>query len=169
MADYNEVEKVAHLGYWQRDDYPDMETVGPVDYHLKWVDYLDRINNELDEKAEQESLLVEAVTPRFPHILVSDSRMLNIVATVLKEFQQASSNNSQFASAHEGFAILWEEVDELWDEVKKNSKTRDIQLMDGEAKQVAAMAIRFMYDITRRDYYSENYQRELDFGSVSYD
>ncbi|SFW16281.1 hypothetical protein [Chitinophaga sancti] len=51
----------------------------------------------------------------------------------------------KFNSAHEGFAVLKEEVDELWDEVKKDgSKER----MRAEAVQVAAMAIRFINELT---------------------
>jgi glutamyl-tRNA reductase len=49
-------------------------------------------------------------------------------------------------SAHEGWAILKEEVDELWDEVKKNPQTRAISKMKKEAIQVAAMAARFIED-----------------------
>lgn len=50
------------------------------------------------------------------------------------------------ASAHEGFAILDEERDELWDEVKDNHPDR-IERMRAEAIQVAAMAIRFIEDV----------------------
>ena len=48
-------------------------------------------------------------------------------------------------SAHEGYAIILEELDELWDEVKK--KQPDREKMVKEAKQVAAMALRFMLEI----------------------
>jgi hypothetical protein len=48
-----------------------------------------------------------------------------------------------FNSAHEGYAVLLEEFDELWDEVKKNPTKRDPAAMRKEAIQVAAMAIRF--------------------------
>lgn len=59
-----------------------------------------------------------------------------------------------FASVHEGFAVLLEEVDELWDEVKKNprkiegGKERHKELMRKEAIQVAAMALRFVSELT---------------------
>lgn len=49
-----------------------------------------------------------------------------------------------FNSAHEGYAILREEVDELWDHVKVNQKKRDLDAMRAEAIQVAAMAIKFV-------------------------
>ncbi len=50
------------------------------------------------------------------------------------------------ASAHEGYAVLEEEVDELWDEVKANHPER-VARMRAEAIQVAAMAIRFIEDV----------------------
>lgn len=49
-----------------------------------------------------------------------------------------------FNSAHEGFAVLKEEVDELWDHVKVNQKRRDLPAMRAEAIQVAAMALKFV-------------------------
>lgn len=49
-----------------------------------------------------------------------------------------------FNSAHEGYAVLLEEVDELWAHVKTNQKRRDLAAMRAEAVQVAAMAIKFV-------------------------
>lgn len=66
---------------------------------------------------------------------------------ILQEYSYAVRKNGSFSSAHEGYAIMLEEMDELWDEVKKNPKNRDRLKMAGEAKQVAAMALRFMVDI----------------------
>jgi hypothetical protein len=49
-------------------------------------------------------------------------------------------------SAHEGYAVLLEEVDELWDEIKANlGHTTSAQK---EAIQVAAMALRYMLEVT---------------------
>ncbi len=49
------------------------------------------------------------------------------------------------ASAHEGFAVLYEEVDELWDEVKMQEQSREA--MRKEALHCAAMAMRFVVDV----------------------
>lgn len=49
-----------------------------------------------------------------------------------------------FNSAHEGFAVLLEEVDELKAHVWTNQKKRDLAAMRAEAIQVAAMACRFV-------------------------
>jgi NTP pyrophosphatase (non-canonical NTP hydrolase) len=70
-----------------------------------------------------------------------------IIETVKCEVKHATSLWPGFNSAHEGYAVLAEEVDELWDHVKKNQKRRDIDAMRKEAIQVAAMAIRFAHDI----------------------
>lgn len=61
------------------------------------------------------------------------------------ELWMARHTYGPMRSAHEGFAILLEEVDELWDEVKK--KESDRAKMRAEALQVAAMAIRFAQDV----------------------
>jgi len=50
-------------------------------------------------------------------------------------------------SAHEGFAILRKEVDELWDEVRKNQKVRNPADMLKELVQIAAMAQRMAEDV----------------------
>lgn len=50
-------------------------------------------------------------------------------------------------SAHEGYAVLAEEVDELWDHVKVKQGHRDIPEMTYEAVQVATMALRFIIDV----------------------
>lgn len=56
-----------------------------------------------------------------------------------------------FNSAHEGFSILMEEVDELWDEVKKKQTNRTIVEMRKEALQVAAMALRFAVEVCNEE------------------
>lgn len=48
----------------------------------------------------------------------------------------------RFNSAHEGFAVMQEEFDELWAHVKMKQKCRDLEAMRKEAIQVAAMALR---------------------------
>lgn len=60
---------------------------------------------------------------------------------------RASAAYAAFNSAHEGFSVLNEEVDELWDHVKVKQGRRDIEAMKKEAVQVAAMALRFIVDV----------------------
>ena len=76
------------------------------------------------------------------------NKSVNIVADVLKELDSAMNRYPAFNSRHEGYAILKEEFDEVWDLIKinhtKNPECRNE--MRKEAIQVAAMAIRFIYD-----------------------
>jgi hypothetical protein len=67
------------------------------------------------------------------------------------EADTASDNWLPFNSAHEGFAVLLEEVDELKAHVWTNQKKRDLAAMRKEAIQVAAMAIRFAVDVVDCD------------------
>ena len=69
------------------------------------------------------------------------------------EYLRATSQFPQFTSPHEGYAVLLEEVDELWDEIKNNKKPGAQERMRKEATQVAAMAMKFlmMLDELQRD------------------
>jgi len=65
---------------------------------------------------------------------------------VMDEVLSATSKFPQFNSAHEGYAVLLEEVDELWQEVKHGKNPSDMTL---EAIQVAAMGVRFLMDVCK--------------------
>ena len=69
------------------------------------------------------------------------------VNAIVAECESANLRYPPFNSAHEGYAVLLEEIDELWDEVKKSPKKRTPALMREEAVQVAAMALRFLIDV----------------------
>lgn len=66
---------------------------------------------------------------------------------VKSEVAEAANNWPPFNSAHEAFAVLLEEVDELKACVWTNQKRRDLRAMRKEAMQVAAMAVRFMTEV----------------------
>ena len=53
-----------------------------------------------------------------------------------------------FQSPHEGLAVILEEFEELKSEVFKQFDDRSIANLRGEAKQLSAMALRFMIDLT---------------------
>jgi hypothetical protein len=61
---------------------------------------------------------------------------------VADELAAARRKFPGFSSRHEGYAILLEEMDELWQEIKHGTPERARE----EAVQVAAMAIRFITD-----------------------
>ncbi|RYD63100.1 MAG: hypothetical protein EOP83_13005 [Verrucomicrobiaceae bacterium] len=64
------------------------------------------------------------------------------LALVLAEVTKATNLYGPFNSTHEGYGVLAEEVDELWDDIKAN-RTQHAAV---EAVQVAAMAVRFVVD-----------------------
>lgn len=71
------------------------------------------------------------------------------VSLLIKEYGRAVNLNGPFNSAHEGYAVIKEELDELWEEVRKKRGNRDMEKMLKEAIQVSAMGLRFAVDICR--------------------
>lgn len=67
-----------------------------------------------------------------------------------RELTAARANFRDMASAHEAFAILKEEVDELWERVRMKQADRTYEGFEHELVQVAAMAQRFAEDIVYR-------------------
>lgn len=74
-------------------------------------------------------------------------KALDATTLVIDECSMAMSKHSPFASAHEGYAVLKEEVDELWDVIKRKPDSTRKDEMRAEAIQVAAMALRFLIDV----------------------
>ena len=72
-----------------------------------------------------------------------------ILEAIEAELARARTLFPAFHSAHEGYAVIAEELDELWDEVKGKGPER-IANMRAEAIQVAAMALRFIEDVCGR-------------------
>lgn len=68
---------------------------------------------------------------------------------VKDELDRATEVHGAFNSAHEGYAVLLEEVEELWDDIKKGNGTTHRGA--SEAVQTAAMAIRYLMDICPED------------------
>jgi len=69
------------------------------------------------------------------------------MAEVSQEYQSARRRFPAFHSAHEGYGVLLEEVDELWTEIKSGgTQPQDRARMRQEAIQVAAMAVAFVME-----------------------
>jgi hypothetical protein len=74
----------------------------------------------------------------------------DVIVDILEELYHAQRTKGRpFNSAHEGYSVILEELDELWDEVRK--KVRDKQRMNEECVQIAASAIRFILDVCKED------------------
>lgn len=71
------------------------------------------------------------------------SAVTEVVMEIADEYLRASERFGPFNSAHEGYAVILEELDEAWDEIKANSSERAIE----EMIQVGAMAMRFVIDM----------------------
>jgi glutamyl-tRNA reductase len=52
-----------------------------------------------------------------------------------------------FTNAHEAYAVILEEVEEFWEEVRKKQSERDIRAMREELVQIAAMAMKAAADL----------------------
>lgn len=73
------------------------------------------------------------------------SRLERVLSCIGDEVLRAQARFDPFNSPHEGWAVIREELDELWDEVKANrGRMPDAKV---EAIQVAAMAVRYVLDL----------------------
>jgi NTP pyrophosphatase (non-canonical NTP hydrolase) len=68
--------------------------------------------------------------------------MLDIV---YEEINRANIAYPQFTSAHEAYGVLLEEVEEVWEHVKKKPQVRNMEELEGELVQVAAMSVKFIW------------------------
>ena len=66
---------------------------------------------------------------------------------VYEELKKAMTFHQSMFDAHQGYAIILEELDEAWFEIKCNDKQRTRE----EMIQVAAMALRFLHDVCDKD------------------
>ena len=65
------------------------------------------------------------------------------VDDIRDEAERAMAKFATFNSSHEGYAVILEELDEMWDEIKANDLPRSIE----EAVQVGAMALRYVVEM----------------------
>lgn len=66
---------------------------------------------------------------------------------VRDELVQARKLHPPIHSLHEGYAVLLEEVDELWEQVRMKKEKRDMFTIGKELVQIAAMAQRMAEDL----------------------
>ena len=72
----------------------------------------------------------------------SENKLDAIISMIKKELDFATSKFGIFHNTHEGYGVMKEEFDEMWDRIKQNSN-----LCFEECVQLAAMSIRFIYDL----------------------
>jgi hypothetical protein len=76
---------------------------------------------------------------------LAPSQLRYYLAEVGAEVERAVVLYPGFQSEHEGYAVILEELDELWTEIKER-RGRGIGARK-EALQVAAMAVRYLLDL----------------------
>lgn len=102
-----------------------------------------------DYKACRSHREISAIEAMFMEWERSNARRLGREAAA--ELERAVLKHAPMHSAHEGWAVIFEELDELWDEVRAwQPDTNDYNRMRKEAIQVAAMALRFVSDVCER-------------------
>ena len=62
------------------------------------------------------------------------------------ELKKARQQHGPILSIHEGYAVILEELDEVWDEVKKKTNERNLNNLLKELVQVSAMAQKMAED-----------------------
>lgn len=77
----------------------------------------------------------------------SPYQLADIIARVATEVQAAQAKFPPYNSAHEGASVIREEFEELWDEIKNNKVVGAKDRQMAEAIQVAATAVRFVFDL----------------------
>lgn len=81
----------------------------------------------------------------------------HVASEAVSAVMKARVKHAPMRSPHEGYAILLEEVDELWDEVKRwqpdsayyypSTRQENRRAMRKEALHVAAMALAFLAEV----------------------
>lgn len=89
------------------------------------------------EASQHATLLADALNASHP--------LDDILAEVAAELQRAQAQHAPISSAHEGYAVLLEEVEEVWALVKQRQPDR--AALRAELLQVAAMAVRMIVDV----------------------
>ena len=69
----------------------------------------------------------------------------SILDDIRTELESARENYPAMHSYHEGIAIIKEEFDEVWDEIKM--KNPNVQYIREEVIQLASSSARFAYDL----------------------
>lgn len=110
------------------------------------VDYLEE--REIHEKIDNLLKLLDDLLEKGEKMMNEHKEIWIVLAEIFTEVRTATTKFPSFNSAHEGYAVLLEEVDELWENVKLNqhkNPDRDRKIRE-EAIQVGAMAMRIVLD-----------------------
>ena len=82
-----------------------------------------------------------------PILKESPGRQNKVVTEFYEEINKGVNKFGNYNSYHEAYAVIKEEFDELWDELKVNADNRDLNKVYKEAIQVAATSYRLAEEI----------------------
>lgn len=86
----------------------------------------------------------------------NDYNFMDFLSSVDLEYHKARTKFPKMSSAHEGYAIIKEELDELWDLIKQNKgKSKEAS---EEVKQVAAMCLAYYLEVILGELYNSSKQ-----------
>ncbi len=116
-----------------------------IDLDLEWDTMRESSRNDWRQRADAFLPELEKVMQIMAPSVAADSMYQHAGNAAVREVLAARTKHAPMRGAHEGYAVLLEEVDELWAEVK----ARKFDKIKGraEAKQIAAMAIAFMVEV----------------------
>lgn len=72
-------------------------------------------------------------------------KLIRIKADMIKELESATDKHGNFPTGFHGYAVIKEELEELWEAIKSKDATLDD--VRYEAIQIGAMAMRFILDL----------------------
>ena len=67
---------------------------------------------------------------------------MSVYKEIEEEVKRAEVHGKQFASLHEAYAVILEELDEVWDITRMKRKNRNAEDIRKELIQVASMAVK---------------------------
>jgi hypothetical protein len=85
--------------------------------------------------------------PRVEYMKQSLEKIDSLTFDVKSELSVALLKFPPMNSAHEGYAVIKEELDELWHEIKNDKAEGQKERMRNEAIQLTAMCFRFLNDL----------------------
>lgn len=80
--------------------------------------------------------------------MFSNKDLADLLELARQKAVKVAHKHGRLISPHEGWALIREEEDELWDEVRKRPRDRDLQRMRDECVDIAAYALLFALDLT---------------------
>ena len=75
-----------------------------------------------------------------------EERAHTVMREVLIELDHAVESNSPQHSLHEGYAVILEEMDELWEEVKTNPRKNPVRRRRQNSNDEAARDVSLLYN-----------------------